>query len=268
MSDKDWFHELFRIVAQLRSDKGCPWDRQQTHSSLKRYLFEEAAEVLDAIDDEDDSALEEELGDVLLQIALHAQIAAEEGRFDAQGVAERICDKMIRRHPHVFGDAVVADAEGVVTQWEAIKRQERQAKATPGSPPSVLAGVPKHLPALHRAYKIQKKASQVGFDWPDAQGVLAKIEEELAEVRQALADRDQESIAEEVGDLLFAITNLSRFLGFFPEDQLHDSTRKFEKRFSRMEQKLREGGKAPETCSLEELDALWQRTRGKGNGKK
>ena len=262
MSDKDWFAELFRIVAQLRSDNGCPWDREQTHSSLKRYLIEEAAEVLDAIDEGDDSALEDELGDVLLQIALHAQIAAEEGRFDAQGVAKRICDKMIRRHPHVFGDADVADAEGVVTQWEAIKRQERQAKATPGDPPSVLAGVPKHLPALHRAHKIQKKASQVGFDWPDRQGVLAKVEEELEEVRQALADQDQESIAEELGDLLFSVTNLSRFLGFFPEDQLHDSIHKFENRFSLLEQQLREEGKAPETCSLEELDALWQRIKG------
>ncbi|MCH8193058.1 MAG: nucleoside triphosphate pyrophosphohydrolase [Planctomycetes bacterium] len=248
-------------MARLRGPGGCPWDREQTHKSLLKYLREETSEVCQAVNKRDSDNLCEELGDVLLQIALHAQIAAEEGRFDAQGVAERICDKMIRRHPHVFGDAVVADAEGVVTQWEAIKRQERQAKATPGDPPSVLAGVPKHLPALHRAYKIQKKASQVGFDWPDAQGVLAKVEEELAEVRQALADRDQESIAEEVGDLLFAVTNLSRFLGFFPEDQLHDSTHKFEKRFSLMEQQLRESGKAPETCSLEELDALWQRTK-------
>ena len=257
----DWLAEAVRIMARLRAKDGCPWDHQQTHVSLKRYLVEETAELLDALDEGDDRALQDELGDVLLQVLFHAQIAAEETRFDVQDVARRLCEKLIRRHPHVFGERQIDHAEGVVTQWEQIKRQERESQAAPSEPRSCLQGVPKHLPALHRAYKVQKKAAQVGFDWPQVEGVFDKIQEELAEVRQAMAANDKSAVAEEIGDLLFAVTNLSRFLGHFPEDALHTAVRKFEQRFMQVEQLLQKQGKTPEQCDLQELDTLWERAK-------
>jgi len=248
-------------MARLRAKDGCPWDHQQTHVSLKRYLVEETAELLDAIDEGNDQALQDELGDVLLQVLFHAQIAAEDTRFNVQDVARRLCEKLIRRHPHVFGDRQVDHAEGVVAQWEQIKRQEHEDQPPQQEPQSCLQGVPKHLPALHRAYKIQKKAAQVGFDWPQVEGVFDKIQEELAEVRQAMTANDKAAVAEEIGDLLFAVTNLSRFLGHFPEDALHTAVRKFEQRFMQVEQLLQQQGKTPEQCDLEELDALWERAK-------
>ena len=172
--EKDWLNELVRLMARLRDKEGCPWDQEQTHESLKRCLVEETAEFLDAVDEQDDEAMQEELGDILLNVVFHAQIAAEENRYDLQSVARTICEKLIRRHPHVFGDKKVTHAEGVKEQWEQIKQAERRDKSAQGSltgqdntdiSQSALQGVPKHLPALHRAYKIQKKASRVGFDW-------------------------------------------------------------------------------------------------------
>jgi tetrapyrrole methylase family protein / MazG family protein len=257
----DWLNEAVRLMARLRAKDGCPWDHQQTHVSLKRYLVEETAELLDAIDGGDDQALKDELGDVFLQVIFHAQIAAEDARFDAQGVAKGLCEKLIRRHPHVFGDQQIDHAEGVVTQWEQIKQQERKEKKSPEGAASILQGVPKHLPALHRAYKVQKKAAQVGFDWPRVEGVFDKIQEEVAEVREAMALHDKAAVAEELGDLLFAVTNLSRFLGHFPEETLHKAVRKFENRFLKVEQRLQEQGKTPDMCDLEELDALWERAK-------
>lgn len=257
----DWLNEAVRLMARLRAKDGCPWDHQQTHVSLKRYLVEETAELLDAIDEGNDQALQDELGDVLLQVLFHAQIAAEDTRFNVQDVARRLCEKLIRRHPHVFGDRQVDHAEGVVAQWEQIKRQEHEDQPPQQEPQSCLQGVPKHLPALHRAYKIQKKAAQVGFDWPQVEGVFDKIQEELAEVRQAMTANDKAAVAEEIGDLLFAVTNLSRFLGHFPEDALHTAVRKFEQRFMQVEQLLQQQGKTPEQCDLEELDALWERAK-------
>jgi len=257
----DWLNEAVRLMARLRAKDGCPWDHQQTHASLKRYLVEETAELLDAIDGGDDEALQDELGDVLLQVVFHAQIAAEGVRFDAQDVAQRLCEKLIRRHPHVFGDRHVDGAQGVVTQWEQIKRQEREDQQGQHATQGALQGVPKHLPALHRAYKVQKKAAYVGFDWPNVEGVFSKIHEELAEVREAMTANDKAAVADEIGDLLFAVTNLSRFLGHFPEEALHGTVRKFESRFLRIEQWLREQGKTPEMCDLEELDALWERAK-------
>jgi len=261
MTDKNWFDELIRIVAQLRSDQGCPWDRKQTHRSLKRYLVEEVAEALDAIDDEDDQALADELGDVLLQIMMHAQIGTEEGRFTIQDVTRRICEKLVRRHPHVFGDVQADSPEAVTELWERIKQQERRDKPAPDAPQGILHGVPRNLPALQRAYQVQTRAAKVGFIWPDVQGVLAKIDEELTEVREALAADDTEAIADEIGDLLFAVTNLSRFQGHFPEDRLHATIRKYEQRFAYLEQKLKEQGKTPEACSLDELEALWEQAK-------
>jgi tetrapyrrole methylase family protein / MazG family protein len=261
MTDKNWFDELVQIVAELRSEKGCSWDRKQTHKSLKRYLVEEVAEALDAIDDEDDESLADELGDVLLQIILHAQIATEQDRFDAQEVARRICEKLIRRHPHVFGDVTADSPEAVTVLWEQIKQQERQNKPSSDVNQGILHGVPRNLPALHRAYDIQNKAAKVGFIWPDVRGVLAKIDEELAEVREALASNDPEAIADEIGDLLFAVTNLSRFQGHFPEDRLHATIRKYERRFGYLENKLKEQGRTPEACSLEELESLWEQAK-------
>lgn len=262
MENKDWIKELVAIMTRLRDENGCPWDRKQTHASLKRYLVEETAELLEAIDDQDDQAIKDELGDVLLNILFHAQIASEENRFDIQDVARNTCEKLIRRHPHVFGDTTVHTAEGVVTQWEQIKQTERQSKPnTSDKSDSAIHGVPKHLPALHRAYKILNKAARVGFEWPTVDGVLEKIHEELAEVQQAINEGDKKAVAEEIGDLLFAVTNLSRFLDHFPEQTLHDSIRKFEQRFKHLEHQLLAQGKLPQQCDLDELTALWDEAK-------
>lgn len=254
--EKDWVQELVTIMSRLRGKNGCPWDIKQTHASLKEYLVEESAELFDAIDAGDDTNMAEELGDILLQIAFHSQIASEAGRFTMQDCARLVCEKMIRRHPHVFGDTEVKDAEGVLKQWEEIKKEEKGAARK-----SVLSGVPRHLPALHRAQKTQHKAAKVGFDWPDAVGVMAKIDEELGEVKEALAAGDDEHVAEEIGDLLFAVVNLSRFQKRQAEELLHGTVKKFETRFSRLEALLTERGQTPEDCSLAEMDALWDQAK-------
>jgi tetrapyrrole methylase family protein/MazG family protein len=262
MKEPDWTKELVRIMARLRAEDGCPWDRKQTHESLKRYLVEETAELLDAIDEQDDVAIKDELGDVLLNLLLHAQIASEEDRFDIQDVARNTCEKMIRRHPHVFGDTTIGTPEGVVTQWEQIKQVEQQSQAKENEPPpSALHGVPKHLPALHRAHKVLNKAARVGFEWPTVEGVMAKIHEELAEVQHAIKSEDQKAVAEEIGDLLFAVTNLGRFLDHFPEQALHHTIHKFELRFKFIEQQLLAQGKLPQQCDLNELMALWMQAK-------
>jgi tetrapyrrole methylase family protein/MazG family protein len=258
MTNKDWTKELVEIMARLRAEDGCPWDRKQTHDSLKRYLVEETAELLDAIDEQDDSAIKDELGDVLLNILFHAQIASEEERFDIQDVARNTCEKLIRRHPHVFGDKTIDTAEGVVTQWEQIKQVERASKTPDNEPaPSAIHGVPKHLPALHRAYKVLNKAARVGFEWPTVDAVMDKVFEELAEVQDAIKTNDKKAISEEIGDLLFAVTNLGRFLDHFPEQALHQTIQKFEQRFKTVEQQLLTQNKLPQQCDLDELMALW-----------
>ncbi|OPZ24931.1 MAG: Nucleoside triphosphate pyrophosphohydrolase [Lentisphaerae bacterium ADurb.BinA184] len=256
MDTKDWLRELVRIMARLREPGGCPWDREQTHATLKEYLSEESAELFDAIDDHDDPGMVEELGDLLLQIVFHCQIASEEGRFSLDDAARVCCEKLIRRHPHVFGDSEVSTAEGVLRQWERIKKDEKSA-----SRPSALSGVPRHLPALHRAQKMQRKAARVGFDWPDADGVVAKIEEELGEVKAALRSGRPEELAGEIGDLLFAVVNLSRFENHQAEELLHRTVRKFERRFRRVEALLAERGRTPEESSLEEMDTLWDQAK-------
>ena len=251
---KDYVQELVHVLAALRAPGGCPWDREQTHESLKRYLVEETAELLDAIDDRDDESMKDELGDVLLQIIFHCQIASEQGRFDLQEAARCCCEKMVRRHPHVFGDSVAETPGAVVDQWEEIKKNERASR----SRMSAVSGVPRHLPALHKAYKIQRKAAKVGFDWHSIHGALAKVEEELAELREALAADDEHAVSEEIGDLLFSIVNVSRFREQQAEQLLHKTVSKFEERFGKMERLLKEGcGKTPEQCTLAELETAW-----------
>jgi len=264
---RDWAAELVRLMQTLRSPHGCPWDREQTHATLKRYLVEETAELLDAIDDADDERMKDELGDVLLQVVFHSQIAAEQGRFNFQDVARACCEKLVRRHPHVFGDREARTAAEVLKVWKDVKWQEqKQRENTSASKPdaSVLDGVPRHLPALHRAYALQKKAARVGFDWPDIAGVLAKIHEEFAEVREALDAGDRTAACREIGDLLFAVVNLSRFIECEPEDSLRQAIRRFQQRFAWMEARLKEQGRRPDQCTLEELDDLWNQSKSAG----
>lgn len=257
--------KLVEVMAQLRSDQGCPWDREQTHQTLKQFLLEESYEVLDAIDAGDDDELCKELGDVLLQVVFHAQIANEEGRFNVDDVCRAIVDKLIHRHPHVFGDVEVDDADEVVTNWERIKRAERSGADTPAS---VLDGVPKLLPALLRAQRVQEKASRVGFDWTQISGPLEKVSEEFEELRRewdppANSTENQERCAQELGDLLFALVNVARFQKFSPEDVLRQAVDKFERRFRTMETNLRDRGRMLEECDLEEMDQAWDRVKDK-----
>jgi len=256
---KDWFGELIKLMARLRAPDGCPWDRKQTHRSMQRYLWEETAELAEAIEADDRDAIRDELGDVLLQVVFHAQMAQEAERFDAQDVARTVCEKLIRRHPHVFGQSDLRSAGEVAIQWEAIKKQERRDRGQAQA--GALDGVPRTLSALHRAYKVQKKAARVGFEWPTVDGVIGKIREELDELCEALEADDQAAVAEEIGDLLFSVTNISRFLGHFPEDALHQTVHKFEHRFRCLEAWLAQEGRIPSDCSLEELEALWQRAK-------
>lgn len=246
--------ELIDVMKRLRAEGGCPWDREQNHESLKPYLIEEAYEVLDAIDKRDDEALREELGDLLLQIVFHAQIAAEESRFTVEDVARTIVEKLKRRHPHVFGNGRVRDSEEVLRNWEAIKKGEGKE--------SVLSGVPGGLPSLLRARRVQEKARRVGFDWDSIEGVTAKVMEELRELKQASESGDRAKVDEEFGDLLFSLVNFSRFLGVDAEDSLRRTIDKFSARFQRMERTAKARGKQSlESCTLEEMDALWEEAK-------
>jgi MazG family protein len=246
--------QLRAIVAALRAPDGCPWDREQTHASLRAGLLEEAYEVAAAIDSADDANLREELGDLLLQVVFHAQIAEEEGRFAFDAVALGIAQKLVRRHPHVFAGESAADSAEVLVRWEEIKRQERG-----GAEESALDGVSPGLPALQYAAKIQKRAGKVGFDWQDAQPVLEKIREELAEVEADL--KAGLPLEEELGDLLFAVVNLTRKLEVDAEVALSGATRKFARRFRGVEALARARGIAMEGSSLESLDRLWDEVK-------
>ena len=252
------FEALVRVMAQLRSESGCPWDREQTHESLKPYLLEEAYEVLERIDENDTQELCNELGDLLLQVVFHAQIGTEQASFNIDQVCRAIVDKLIRRHPHVFADTAVADADEVVVNWERIKKEERTGAPHPSS---ALDGVPPQLPALLRAQRLQSKASRVGFDWDRIEGPLEKVSEELEELRDARRADGEEQVEEEFGDLLFAIVNVGRFLKLCPEDALRRATGKFERRFRQVETVLQEEGKELGALSLEELDRVWDRVK-------
>ncbi|HEY6005242.1 MAG TPA: nucleoside triphosphate pyrophosphohydrolase [Anaeromyxobacter sp.] len=249
---------LLGIMERLRGPGGCPWDREQTLRTLRPYVLEETYEVLEAIDAGDPREHCEELGDLLLQIVFQAQLTKEEGKFDFADVAEAISNKLVSRHPHVFGTSEVKDADGVLRQWAALKREEKKAK---GGGASVLEGVPREMPALARADRLTEKASRIGFDWPDAAGAREKLEEELGELDRAMASGDPEAIESEMGDLLFAAANLSRKLGVAPEEALRGTLARFVSRFHHVERELARRGVPHGGASLAEMDALWDEAK-------
>lgn len=250
MSEK--FDKLVEIMEILRSEKGCPWDKVQTHDTLKRYLLEETYELIEAIENKEPKAIKEELGDLLLQIVFHSQIAKEEDNFNINDVIETITQKMISRHPHVFGEAEFKTPQEVLAQWDDRKKEEGKLHE------SILEGIPLALPALLRAYKIQSRVSKVGFDWESAQGVIEKIKEELKEVQEAIDSNDKTKIEEEIGDLLFSIVNLARFLKIDPETALRKTNRKFEERFKKLEKIAQQKDKSLKDMTLNEMDSLWE----------
>jgi len=250
------FEKLVSIMETLRSDKGCPWDREQTHESLRPYLIEEAYEVLDAIDTKDDNELKIELGDLLLQVVFHAQLAHEEGRFSIEDVSGAVTEKLIRRHPHVFGDVKADTSDQVLENWEKIKQREKG----PGKK-SVLDGLPSQLPALLKAFRIQEKVSRVNFDWQDVKEVFGKVREEIYELEEAHDSTDQAAQEEEFGDLLFSMVNLARHLKITPEDALRFTNEKFIKRFNYIEEKMALNGESMDDATMERLDLLWEEAK-------
>ncbi|MDP9253386.1 MAG: nucleoside triphosphate pyrophosphohydrolase [Verrucomicrobiota bacterium] len=246
------FEKLCEVVAQLRAPGGCPWDREQTNETLLSALIEEAYEVAGAIRTCDDQNLREELGDLILLVVMHSQIAEENGRFNIEEVLRAVTVKLVRRHPHVFGESDARDSQGVLKQWDAIKREEKSGRAA-----HYLADLPAALPALMRAQKAQSKAARVNFDWAEASDVMAKVEEELAEAKEAIASGDQKAINDEIGDLLFAVVNLARTSKLDAESVLQSATDKFIARFNRVEDELRARGKKLGQVGLQELDEIW-----------
>jgi tetrapyrrole methylase family protein / MazG family protein len=250
---------LLAIMARLRAPGGCPWDREQTLATLRPYLLEETYEVLEAIDLGDPREHREELGDLLLQIVFQAQLAKEVGQFAFEDVAEAISNKLVSRHPHVFGESDVKDAEGVLRQWAELKRKEKEAKGKAAA--SVLEGVPRELPALARADRLTEKASRIGFDWPDAGGARAKVAEELAELDEAIAAGDRAEIEHELGDLLFAVANLGRKLQLAPEEALRGAVNRFIERFEHVERGLAAAGVPHGKATLSQMDGLWDEAK-------
>jgi len=257
--------DLIAIMAALRTPvTGCPWDLEQTYATIAPFTIEEAYEVADAIERGDFADLRDELGDLLLQVVFHARMAEEDGRFDFGGVVEAITAKMIRRHPHVFGDARRLAPADVKRLWGEIKAEEKRLRAAAGATQpqgGALAGVPVNLPALTRAVKLQQKASQVGFDWNDARAVIAKLREEIDEVEAEIDAMNVEAAGEEIGDLLFAVANLARHLEVDPEAAVRRANAKFERRFAHIEARLDADGRKPEGATLEEMDALWNEAK-------
>lgn len=249
---------LVRIIDTLRGDRGCPWDREQTPRSMTVYLIEELHELVDAIMEEDPAKVCEELGDLLFHILFLESIFRGRGDFDLEDVARISADKMVRRHPHVFGDKEAKTVEDVKNRWHRIKQRE---KAAAGEKKSLMDSVPRGLPTLVRAYRITERASRVGFDWPDTAGVMAKIKEEFSELEAAMAENDKAHVAEEMGDLLFSFVNLARFLRVHPETALADTVKKFEKRFIYIEDHLAMQNRRMEDATLEEMDALWNKAK-------
>lgn len=249
---------LLDIMRALRDpETGCPWDKEQTFTTIAPYTIEEAYEVADAIEQQDYDELKKELGDLLLQVVYHSQIAEEQGLFGFADVVDSISEKMIHRHPHVFADEQGKDVNAVKQTWETLKAEERQEKNQSGT----LDGISSNLPALMRAYKIQKRAANVGFDWPALEPVIEKVNEELLEVQQAIKSNNDESIAEEIGDLLFSCVNLARHLKRKPEDALRAANTKFITRFNKVEALVNADNKVIENCSLDELDAYWNKVK-------
>jgi len=262
----EWFDKLVAVQARLRAPGGCPWDREQTHESLRTYLIEEAYEVLEALEGGNDDKFAEEMGDLLLQIVFHSQMAQERGGFTISDVIREIHDKMIRRHPHVFGETRAKDAAEVLRNWEQIKAQERLSKteargnlsgSKAGIEVSLLDGVSRGLPATVEGFQLTRKASRIGFDWKTAGGIFEKMAEETRELQNALEAREQPKVEEELGDLLFAAVNLARFLKVDPEIALKKANAKFSQRFRFMEKLAREGGREFKNLPREEMEALW-----------
>jgi MazG family protein len=254
-STGDHFRRLCEIVAILRAPSGCPWDREQTHESLLPALIEEAYEVTEAARAKNDVHFREELGDLLLLVVMHAQIAQESGRFNIDNVLQEISDKLVRRHPHVFGTSDARDSSAVLKQWEAIKREEKKADS------HYLASLPKALPALMRAQKAQSKAARVNFDWAEVRDVIAKVEEELREMKEAITSQDREMITDEIGDVLFAVVNLARKCKIDAESALQAATDKFVARFNRVEEELKARGKRLGEVDLAEMDKIWDQIK-------
>jgi len=246
--------DLLEIMAKLRGKDGCPWDKKQTHETLKTYLLEETYEVIDAIDRKDTQDLVEELGDLLLQIVFHSQIGKERDKFDIIDVISGVCEKMIRRHPHIFGDVKVDGEKEVLVNWESIKRREKCEKSQTES----MMDVPEAMPALMRAFKIQEKAARVGFDWDDIDGAMDKLIEELKELKEVYKGNNGDRIRDEMGDVIFAAVNVARFLHIDPELALRDATIKFIKRFEYVEKGAKLSGKQLEDMTLSDMDLLWE----------
>jgi len=254
------FARFVELIARLRAPGGCPWDREQTHETVKPMTIEEAYEVAHAIEENDDDELMGELGDLLLQVVFHANIAEEREAFALKQIIERVSDKMIRRHPHVFADDGASTSGEVLRSWEAIKAEERKEKGKDDA--SMLDSVHNGLPAVMEAFQMTTKVSRVGFDWPDADGALVKLDEEVLELREAVREKtDQKAIAEEVGDLLFVAVNVARLTGVDPESALKAANRKFRRRFRHIEDRLRADGKGPADSTLEEMDRLWDEAK-------
>lgn len=248
------FSRLAEIMHEIRQN--CPWDKIQTHDSLRQYLLEETYEVLEALDDRNYSELKIELGDLLLQVFFHAELAREKGLFDLGDILFEISDKLVRRHPHVFGNGKADSPEKVRANWEQIKLKEGRK--------SVLEGVPKELPSLLRAYRLTSKASKVGFDWNSPEGAFEKLEEEIHELKEEMKVGDKEKMEEELGDMLFALVNFSRFYDINPEDALRKTTKKFIRRFTHVEETLQKDGKLPQDSTLEEMDKIWDEAKALG----
>src|SRR6266700_1498970 len=271
----EWFEKLVAVQARLRAPNGCPWDREQTHQSLRTYLLEEAYEVLEALESGNDAKFSEEMGDLLLQIIFHSQIAREEGRFTVSDVIRKIHDKMVRRHPHVFGETRAKDSAEVLRNWEQIKAEERRSNGNKSDAKagesgaqevSLLDGVSRALPATLEGFQVSRRASRIGFDWDDAGGVFRKLHEEAEELKDALGEEDQPRMEEELGDLLFAAVNLSRLLKIDPEIALKKANAKFSRRFRVMERLARKNGREFKDLSREEMEAFWDAAK-KAEGK-
>jgi len=250
------FDELVKVMERLRGKNGCPWDKKQTRESLKPFLIEETYEVLEAIDRGDKEKLKEELGDLLYQILFHAQISKEKGEFDIEDVLVTSREKMIRRHPHVFGEARLETPEEVLKNWEAIKRAEKGEGRR-----SILEGVPSHLPALLRAHQLQSRAARAGFDWKEVDQVMAKVKEEIGEFEEALKKGDRRKMEDELGDLLFALVNIGRFIEINPEDALHKAISRFISRFRYIEESIARSGRSWDEVTLEEMERLWEEAK-------
>src|SRR6266705_2528042 len=261
------FEKLVEIMATLRGPNGCPWDKQQDFNSLKPMLVEEVYEVLEAVENNDFDGLSEELGDLLLHVVFHAYLGKEAGQFDINTVIDKISEKLVRRHPHVFGTESASTADEVIKNWEAIKAQEKAEKLKNRTPEqrSLLEGIPSKLPAIHEAHQISSRAARVGFDWPDVDGIFDKLQEEVRELKEVIATGDEESrrerLEDEIGDMLFVIVNIARYLKIDSESALKRANRKFKSRFQYMESELARQGKSLKQTSLQEMEALWQKAK-------